>query len=49
MPPPQHEVTRQEAHKLLLNEFSNPTLVRHGLILMKDKDIITPKVNKIFL
>ena len=44
-PAPSYDITRQEAFKLLSTEFNNSNLVTKGLTVLKDKEIINPKVS----
>ena len=44
LPPPQSDITREEAIKLLEYEFQSSKLVRQAITLLKDKDLLTPLV-----
>ena len=41
---PNHDITQEEAIKLLSQEFNNQNLVAKGMSILKDKEILSHKV-----
>jgi len=43
-PPPEHDITQEEAIKLLSHEFNNQNLLVKGMSILKGKEILSPQV-----
>lgn len=42
--PPDHDITQEEAIKLLSQEFNNQNLIAKGMSILKGKEILSPQV-----